>query len=69
MNNIGNEMCYQVTTWGHGAFKNSASHKEHVNELSSKQESILGAGGSIRLKWILKGIVRWVGWVHLTQDN
>jgi hypothetical protein len=41
MNNIGNEKCYQVTICGHSTFKNSASHKEHVNEISSKQECIV----------------------------
>jgi len=41
MNNIGNEKCYQVTIWGHSTFKNSASHKQRVNELSNKQECFI----------------------------
>jgi predicted glutamine amidotransferase len=34
-------MCYQVTIWGHSTFKNPASHKQHVNDLSNKQECII----------------------------
>jgi hypothetical protein len=41
MNNTGNDVCCQVTIWGHKTFKNSASLKEHVNELSNKQEYII----------------------------